>query len=323
MLENLALRHQLEALTRNRSRPGLRPADRLLWGWLSRLWSQWRSHIAIVQPETVVRWHCSASRRYRLWRSGGGRRPARPRIERELQALVRRMTRENPRWGHLRVLRELRQLGFQISLQTVRRYRGEVPRPSSQSWRTSLSNHGPQLWASNFLTVQTVTFRTLYGFFIIAHERRPLLHLNVTVHPSARWIWRQLTDATPGGSGPRFVIRDRDRADGRAFVERAKRIGIQSILTPIAALQANAIAERVVGTLRRECLDHLIVVNVRHLRLVLEEFARKYNQARAHRALALEVPRAEYGREQAPDASRVGSRDILGGLIHEYELAAA
>ena len=198
-LENLALRHQLEVLTRNRSRPRLRPADRLLWSWLSRLWFGWRRHIVIVQPDTVVRWHRSAWRRYWSWRSGRRRRPGRPAIDPQLQALIRRMTRENPRWGHLRVLGELHNLGFQVSLQTVRRYRGEVPRPPSPSWRTFLTNHRPQLWACDFFTVQTVTFRTLFVFVIIAHKRRPLVHLNVTVHPSAPWIWRQLINATPWG----------------------------------------------------------------------------------------------------------------------------
>ena len=233
------------------------------------------------------------------------------------------MTRENPRWGHMRVLGELRKLGFQISLQTVRRYRGEVPRLPSPSWRTFLTNHRLQLWACDFFTVQAVTFRTLFVFFIIAHERRPLVHLNVTPHPTPAWVWRRLINATPWGSGPRFLLHDRDRAYGRGLVERAKHLGIETILAPIAAPQANAIAERVVGTLRRECRDHLIVMNERHLRLVLREFVRHYNQARPHRALDLEVPRGEYGREHAPDASRVRSRDIFGGLLHEYELAAA
>ena len=197
VLENLALRHELEVLTRNRSRPGLRAADRLLWAWLSRLWSRWRTHIVMVQPDTVVRWHRSAWRRYWSWRSGSRSRPARPRIDPKLQGPVRRMTRENPRWGHLRVLGDLRKLGFQVSLQTVRRYRGDVPRPPSPSWRTFLSNHRLQLWACDFFAVQTVTFRTLFVFSIIAHERRPLVHLHVTAHPTAPWVWRQLINATP------------------------------------------------------------------------------------------------------------------------------
>ena len=222
----------------------------------------------------------------------------------------------------MRVLGELCKLGFQVSLSTVRRYRGAVPRPPSPSWRTFLANHRQQLWACDFFTVQTVTFRTLFVFFSIAHERRPLVHLNVTAHPSGPWIWRQLINATPWGSGPRFLLRDRDRAYGRALVKRAKHLGIETILTPIAAPQATAIAERVVGTLRRECLDHLIIVNERYLRLVLREFVRYYNEGRPHRALALEVPRGAYVREHWPDARRVRGRRILGGLLHAHEQEA-
>ena len=272
VLENLALRHQIEVLTRNRSRPRLRGGDRLLWSWLSRIWFGWRRPIVIVQPDTVVRWHRSGWRRYWSWRGGRRSRPGRPVIDPELQTLIRRMTRENPRWGHLRVLGELRKLGFQVSLQTVRRYRDAVPRPSSPSWHSFLSNHRPQLWACDFFTVQTVTFRTLFVFFIIAHER-PAARAPECDRPSTGPV-----DLAPAhrrhawGSGPRFLLRDRDRAYGREFVEHVKHLGIETILTPIAAPQANAIAERVVGTLRRECLDHLIIVNERHLRLVLREF---------------------------------------------------
>ena len=233
------------------------------------------------------------------------------------------MTRENPRWGHMRVLGELRKLGFRVSLQTVRRYRRDVPRPSSQSWRTFLTNHRPQLWACDFFTVQTLTFQTLFVFFFIAHERRPLVHFNVTAHPRADWVWRQLIEAMPWNSGPRFLIRDRDRAYGPSFVPHARRLGIETVLTPIASPRANAVAERVVGTLRRECLDHVIIVNERHLRLVLREFVRHYNEQRPHRGLSLAAPRREPASEPPLHAHTVRGRPILGGLLHEYESDAA
>ena len=233
------------------------------------------------------------------------------------------MTRENPRWGHLRVLGELRKLGFQISLQTVPRYRGEVPRPPSPSWRTFLTNHRPKLWACDFFTVQTMTFRTLFVFFVIAHERRPLVGLNVIPHPTPAWVWRQLIDATPWGSGPRFLIRDRDRACGRALVEQVRHLGIESILTPIAAPQANAIAERVVGTLRRECLDHLIIVNQRHLRSLLREYVTHYNHVRPHQSLEQRAPDDRRPRSPPGTPARIVARSILGGLHHEYERLAA
>jgi transposase InsO family protein len=164
--------------------------------------------------------------------------------------------------------------------------------------------------------------RTLYVFFFISHGRREVVHLNVTAHPTAQWVWRQLIEATPWGRQPRYLLRDRDRAYGGDFVARARRIGIDVMLTPIASPQANAIAERLVGTLGRECLDHLIIVNERHLRAVLREFVRHYNETRPHRALELEVP-LEAERPSPSAKGRVIRRPVLGGLTHEYEREAA
>ncbi len=224
----------------------------------------------------------------------------------------------------MRVLGELRKLGFRVSLQTVRRYRKDVPRDPRQSWRTFLTNHRPQIWAADFFTVQTLAFQTLYVFFFIAHGRRPIVHLNVTAHPQAPWVWRQLIEATPWGESPSFLIRDRDRSYGGDFVARARRIGIETVLTPIATPEANGIAERLVGTLRRECLDHVIVINERHLRRVLREFAVHYNESRPHRTLELEPPGGQQGGRHPPDPHRrVRRRSVLGGLTHEYMLDAA
>lgn len=232
------------------------------------------------------------------------------------------MTEANPRWGHMRVLGELRKLGSRVSLQTVRGYRKDVTRNPSPGWRTFLDNHRPEIWASDFFTIHTLWFQTLYVFFFIAHGRRSVVHVNVTKHPRATWVWRQLINATPWGTSPRFLIRDRDRSYGGDFVARAQRIGIRTVLTPIATPQANAVAERLVGTFRRECLDHIIVINERHLRYVLREFVRHYNAARPHQTLELDVPEPGTG----PPAELHGpvvSRPVLGGLTHEYERGAA
>ena len=320
-LENIALRHQLEVLTRTRRRPPLQSADRLFWSSLARVWPGWRPHLLIVQPDTVVRWHRSAWRRYWTWRSRGPR-PGRPRIDAEVATLIRRMTEENPRWGHMRVLGELRKLGFSVSLQTVRRYRRDVPRDPASSWRTFFENHRPEIWAADFFTVHTLSFQTLYVFFMIAHDRRTVMHVNVTRHPQASWVWRQLINATPWGSAPRFLIRDRDRLYGGDFVARAKRIGIRTVLTPIATPQANAVAERLVGTFRRECLDHIIVLNDRHLRAVLREFVQHYNEARPHQANDLQAPESSFVARRSTEG-RVIRRPVLGGLTYEYEREAA
>ncbi|MDA1061543.1 MAG: integrase core domain-containing protein [Chloroflexi bacterium] len=218
----------------------------------------------------------------------------------------------------MRVLGELRKLGFHISLQTVRRYRKDVPRDPWSSWRAFLANHRPKIWASDFFTVHTLWFETLYVFFFIAHDRRTVMHVNVTAHPRAEWVWRQLINATFWGSGPRYLIRDRDRSYGGDFVARARGIGIKTVLTPIATPQANGIAERLIGTLRRECFDHVIIVNERHLRNVLREFVEHHNEARPHQALELRVPH-EQPRARPAASGRIVSRPVLGGLTHEYD----
>ena len=233
------------------------------------------------------------------------------------------MARENRTWGAVRIVGELRALGIEVSASTVRVYRGEaLRRPPSPSWRTFLRLHAPQIWAADFFTVQTLTFRTLYVFVVLGHQRREIVYWNVTAHPTAAWVWQQIIEATPWSTTPRFLIRDRDRSYGGDFVRRARAIGIQTVLTPVHAPQANALAERVFGTIRRECLDHLIVLNEAHLRLVLREYVAYYNDARPHRSLALEPPAGP--RVLAPPSRRasVVGAPVLGGLHHVYDWAA-
>lgn len=320
-LENLALRHQLAVMARSARRPRLGPADRLLWCWLSRRWSRWRSAIYFVQPDTIVRWHRTAWRHYWTWKSR--RPPGRPRLSPEVRELIQRMARDNPRWGSVRIQGELRKLGICVSARSVRRYRRAVKRrPPSQSWRTFLRNQAPHIWAADFLTVQTLTFHTLYIFFFVTHERRRVVHFNVTAHPTAEWVWRQLIAATPWSKQPRYLVRDRDRCYGGNFIARAAELGIETVLTPVRAPKANAIAERLVGTLRRECLDHLIIVNERQLLRLLLEYVAHYNAGRPHRALALEPP-AGTGQFALVSGGRVTARPVLGGLLYEYEREAA
>jgi transposase InsO family protein len=208
----------------------------------------------LVQPASVLRWHGRAWRLVWWWRS---RCPlGRPRLSAEVRELIATMARDNPTWGAERVRGELLKLGIVVSRRSVQRYRRRDPaRPPSQTWRTFLRNHRPSIWAADLLTVQTLTFKTLYVLVLVAHDRRELVHLNVTAHPTAAWIWRQLIAATPWGRVPRYLIRDRDAVYGRDFVPRARGLGIETLLTPVRAPRANAIAERLVGTLRRECLD--------------------------------------------------------------------
>ena len=318
VLENAALRHQLGVALRTKPRPRLHRRDRVFWVWLRRLWpSGWRRHLAIVQPETVVRWHRSGWRLYWTWRSRA--RLGRPRLTQEVRELIAEMSRVNRLWGSERIRGELLKLGIDVSNRSIRRYRWRpARRGGSQGWRTFLTNELRGIWAADFLVVQTVSFRTIYVFFFITHERREVVHLNVTSSPTAAWVWQQFLNATPWGRLPRYLIHDRDATYGREFGPRLDRLGVTDIRTPIRAPNANAIAERLIRTLRRECLDHVIIVNERHLLEVVHEFTDYYNRHRPHRSLDLEPPLPGATLGQGP----VVSRPVLGGLHHVYARAA-
>jgi putative transposase len=316
--ENLLLRHQLAVLTRpTRKRPRLRARDKLFWVVVRALGRDWRRHLVVVRPESVIRWHRQAWRLFWRWRSRGPM--GRPRLSAEVRELIATIARDNPRWGSERIRGELLKLGLVVSKRSIQRYRRRGPaHPSSQTWRTFLANHAHHLWAADLLTVQTLTFKTLYVLVFIAHGRRELVHLNVTANPTAAWVWRQLIEATPWANKPRHLLRDHDAVYGRDFRQRARRIGIDAIATPIASPRANAIIERFIGTLRRECLDHLILLDEHHLRAVLSEFVQYYNRERPHRTLRLQTPVQVLRSAEGP----VQARPVLGGLHHVYERAA-
>jgi transposase InsO family protein len=316
--ENLLLRHQLAVLSRpTRKRPRLRASDRLVWVAACRLWRDWRRHLVLVRPETVLRWHRCGWRLF--WPCKSRPRLGRPRLSAEVRQLIATMARDNPRWGSERIRGELLKLGIAVSKRSVQRYRGRGPAgPQSQGWRTFLRNHAGAIWAADLLTVHTLTFKVLYVLVFIAHGRRELVHVNVTAHPTAAWVWRQVVEATAWGRRPRFLLRDRDSVFGGDCGSRLAGLGVEQLLTPVRAPRANAVAERLVGTLRRECLDLLLVVNERHLRAVLAEFAEFYNGARPHRTLGLETPLPA----DRPAVGPIRARPVLGGLHHAYERAA-
>lgn len=277
----------------------------------------------MVQPETVIRWHREAWKRYWTWKSRH-RSPGRPRIAPEVRELIIRMARENSLWGAQRIRGELLGLGYEVGRETVRRYMHAARRrPPSQTWQTFLKNHAPDIWACDFFTVPTLSFRTLYVFFFIEHGQRKIVHVNVTSHPSAEWVWRQLIQATPWGEQPRFLLRDRDAIFGKSFVRRARAIGIETVLSPFRCPQANGVAERMVGTLRQQCLDHVIVLNERHLLRLLTEYIEHYNRWRPHRSLELRAPEPRVRLLRPPRGGRVTGRAVLGGLHHEYDWEAA
>ena len=317
VVENLLLRHQLQVALRSRPRPHLKARDRFVWLAIRRLHPGWRQYLILVRPETVVRWHRRGWRLYWRWRSGF--HLGRPRLSLEVRDLIATMASENPLWGSERIRGELLKLGIVVSSRSIRRYRRpRSSRPPSQSWRAFLANHAQAIWAADLLVVQTLTFQTLYVLFFIGHGRRQLVHFEVTAHPTAAWVWRQLIEATPGDRKPRCLIHDRDRVWGATFGQRALAIDIKSLRTPLRAPRANSIAERWVRTIRQECLDHMIPVSEAHLRKILAEFVDYYNRDRPHRSLGLQAPLPK----PQPGHGLIAVRPVLGGLHHVYERAA-
>jgi len=318
VLENLVLRHQLDVLQRTRPKPRLRNRDRVLWVWLRRPWPRgWARQLRIVRPDTVIGWHRQGWRLYWTWRSRT--RLGRPRLGPEVRELIARMSRENRLWGTEHIRGELLKLAIVVSNRSIRRYRWRGHRRErSQNWRTFLRNQIKGIWAADLFVVQTIGFQTLYVFLFISHERRELIHFNVAASPTAAWIWRQAIEATAWGRQPRYLIHDRDKVYGDGFGNKLAGAGIAEIRTPYRAPLANSVAERVVGTFRQECLDHVVVFNERHLLALLTEFVHYYNHDRPHRTIQLETP------VPSPPIERgaVVSRPILGGLHHVYARAA-
>ena len=265
----------------------------------------------------MLRWHRKGWRLYWTWKSRG--RIGRPRLPAEVKDLIAQISRDNRLWGTERIRGELLKLGIVVSNRSIRRYRWRKPRPGgSQARRTFLRNLIDGIWASDLLVVQTVGYKVLYVMFFISHRRRELVHFNVTSSPTAAWVWRQLIEATPWTHQPSHLIHDGDAVYGRDFDTRTRAVGIIGAQTPRRAPNANAIAERVVRSIRAACLDHLVVINDRHLAAVLREFIDYYNRDRPHRGLALASPIPS---RRSRDGA-VRSRAVLGGLHHAYGRAA-
>jgi putative transposase len=318
-LENLALRQQLAVWKAREPRPRLTELDRIFWVCLSRLWTRWRQSLQLVRPETVVGWHRQGFRRYWAWKSR--RLWGRPAIGRDLRDLIRQMSRANPLWGAPRIHGELLKLGLTVSQATVSKYMVRPRRPPSQAWRTFLKNHAPDLIALDFFTVPTATFRVLFVLVVLTHSRRGLVHFNVTEHPTAEWTARQLLEACALEEGSRYLIRDRDQVYGERFSRQAKTLDIREVVIAPRSPWQNAYAERVIGSIRRECLDHIVVIGERHLLGILSKYVDYYNGTRTHLSLAKDAP--EPRRVQPPSQGRVVEVPRVGGLHHEYLRRAA
>ena len=318
-LENLALRQQLAVWKAREPRPRLTEMDRVFWVLLSRLWTSWGHSLHVVRPETVVRWHRDGFRRYWAWKSR--RRAGRPAISTEVRDLIRRISQANPLWGAPRIHGELLKLGVTVSQGTVSKYMVRPRRPPSQAWRTFLKNHAQDLIALDFFTVPTATFRVLFVLVMLTHSRRRLVHFNVTEHPTAEWTARQLLEACALEEEPRYLIRDRDQVYGERFSRQARMLDVrEAVIAPRSPWQ-NAYAERVIGSIRRECLDHLVVISERHLLRILSTYVDYYNQSRTHLSLTKDAP--EHRTVQRSSEGRVVEVPRVGGLHHEYLRRAA
>jgi putative transposase len=319
VLENLALHQQLALYRRTRPKPPIRRFDRLFWIGLRWVWRDWKSALMVVQPATVVAWHRRGFAWY--WTRRSRPRGGRPQIGADVRRLVREMVVANPLWGAPRIHGELLKLGFEVSERTVSRLMPRRRKPPSQSWRTFLKNHLGSTVAVDFFAVPTLTCRILFVFVVLVHDRRRIVHVNVTPHPSSAWTRQQLRESIPDDGTARFLLHDGDATFDAAFGRTAEAFGLTSVRTAPRSPWQNPYVERVIGSIRRECLDHVIIFNERHLQRVLRAYVTYYHRSRTHLALGKDTPEA---RAIDPASSgRIVARPEVGGLHHRYERQAA
>ena len=284
------------------------------------VWIAWRSALVIVKPETVIGWHRKGFRLFWTWKVRHGQ-PGRPPVSKTTRERIRQMSRDNPLWGAPRIHGELLKLGIDIGETSVGKYMVRQRKPPSQTWRTFLENHLKTMVSIDFFTVATIRFQVLYVFVVLAHDRRRIVHFGVTAHPTAEWTAQQLRDAFPWDTAPRYLLRDRDRIFGDDFTKQVRDMGIQPVLSAPRAPWQRAYVERVIGTLRRECLDHMIVFNEASLRHTLLLYMDYYHGSRTHLSLKKDCP--ESRSVQPPQMGRVVAIPQIGGLHHRYARRAA
>src|SRR5215510_6188930 len=319
-LENLALRQQLAVLKRGGKHPAIKKKDRVFWVWLSRIWRKWRESLVIIKPETVVGWHRKGFRLYwaKLSRRRFGGRPA---VDPKAKALIEQMAEANHLWGAPRIHGELEKLGIEISERTVSRLIPRRRKPQSQTWRTFLDNHIREMVSIDFLTVPTVTFHVLFVLVALAHYLRRVAHFNVTEHPTARWTAQQIIEAFPEETAPSFLLRDRDQIYGEEFRRRVAGMKIEEVMTAPHSPWQSPYVERLIGSIRRECLNHVIVLNETHLRRILKSYFEYYHLSRTHLSLAKDAP--EPRAKQPPHLGGVVEIAEVGGLHNRLERRAA
>ena len=311
--EILVLRQQINVLRRaNPKRLRFVSIDRLILGGVCRLFPKMYGALAIVRPETVIRWHRAGFRSYWRWKSK--HRCGRPAVTVEIRRLIRQMSVANPLWGAPRIHGELLKLGIDVGQTSVAKYMARRSGPPSQGWRIFLRNHADGIAAMDLFVVPTIDFRLLYILVILGHHRRRILSFGVTSHPTAEWIARQINEAFPWTEAPRYLIRDRDAVYGHLVTRRLKNMGIRDRPTAPRSPWQNGYVERLIGSIRRECLDHLVVFGEAHLRRIVTGYVSYYNEARTHLALNKDAPI----HRPIHRIGRIIPVRILGGLHHQY-----
>ena len=321
LIENLALRQQLAVFKRKHRRPRLSATDKLFWVALRRFCSSWKEALIVVTPATVVRWHRAGFQVYWRLLSRARKRPGRRPVSQEIRELIFKIAAENPTWRAPRMHGELVMLGFEVSERSVARWVRRAPRSpdSAQRWLTFLRNHREALAAMDFFSVPTITFGVLYCFFVLGHDRRRILHCNVTRHPTSAWIVQQLRETFPYEPPAKFLLLDHDSKYGTEVPVAIRTMGITAVRTAVGCPWQNGVAERWVGSCRRELLDHVIAINQSHLKRLLAGYIDYYHQDRTHCGLQKQTP------EQRPRCSTRGSVlawPRVGGLHHRYQRAA-
>jgi transposase InsO family protein len=317
-LEVIALCHQLAVLRRQRpGHPRHSCIDRFLWVWLYRVLPRCLEVMVLVKPATVVQWHRQGFRLYWRWRSGSGR----PSVDRSVRDLIRQMNRANPLWGAPRIHGELLKLGIEISQATVAKYMARRAATPSPTWRGFLRNQIDGIAAIDMFVTVSVSFRLLYVMIILAHDRRKIVRFDVTEHPTAAWLSQQVIEAFPWDTAPHSLLRDRDASDDSIFSKRVASMGITEVVTAPRSPWQNAYVERVIGSIRRECLDHVVVFNERHLQRVLSSYVDYYHCSRTHLSLSKDCPHPRP--IEPPDRGKVIALPQVAGLHHRYQRLAA
>jgi len=318
--ENAFLRQQLIIIHRQIKRPQLTNRYRLSLVLLARCTQFWKQAVFIIQPGTLLRWHRDLFRFYWRWKSKPKKR--KPRISLETIDLIKKMAEQNRLWGAERIRGELLKLGIRVSKRTIQRYLPKDRKKSGQTWATFIKNHSRDIWACDFTMAHDMLFRPIYIFVILELRKRQIVHTSVTTTPTDEWTSQQLREATPWNTGPKYLIRDRDSKYGKQFSSVAVGAGIKELKTPYQAPKANAFCERFMGSLKRECLDHMLILGQRQCKHVVKEYVFYYNHARPHQGINQSIPCQEDQGEIQTNSGRVKAKPVLNGLHHDYSQAS-